>query len=195
MSLVGIGLVIPEVMNGAGRHIAYLEPATAKLGLQLNFITQPLYLWAITVVKCSIALFLLRIAPTKFYRRLLWGTIIFLIVYTFAAFLTIILQCTNLAIQWDPTVKAKCWTPTTLRSLSYTSSGGLQLRKSFQTYTLLIFSSYQHHYGLNARNVACSNALECSDQRASEGFPHLYYGTRNIVRRQLFNPRIQKKLI
>ncbi|KAF8858680.1 hypothetical protein BDZ45DRAFT_651041 [Acephala macrosclerotiorum] len=122
LSLVGIGIVIPEVQNGAGRHIAYIEPAKAKLGLELNFITQPLYLWAITIVKCSIALFLLRIAPTKFFRRLLWGIMIFLIVYTFAAFLTIVLQCKNLAVNWDSTIQTTCWAPTTLRNLSYANS-------------------------------------------------------------------------
>ncbi|CZR63592.1 related to integral membrane protein [Phialocephala subalpina] len=122
LSLIGIGFVIPEVQNGAGRHVALVEPAKAKLGLELNFITQPIYLWAITIVKCSIALFLLRIAPTKFFKRLLWGTIIFLLVYTFAAFMTIVLQCKNLAINWDTTVQTTCWAPTTLRNLSYVNS-------------------------------------------------------------------------
>jgi hypothetical protein len=120
--LTGIGIVIPEVINGAGRHVAYVEPTKAKIGLELNFITQPLYLWAITIVKCSIALFLLRFAPNKFYKRLLWGLIVFLLVYTFVAFLTIVLQCTNLAINWDTTVGSICWAPTTLRSLSYANS-------------------------------------------------------------------------
>ncbi|PVH67723.1 hypothetical protein DL98DRAFT_370957, partial [Cadophora sp. DSE1049] len=122
LSLTGMGIIIPEVMNGAGRHFAYLDPAKATVGLKLNFITQPIYLWAITVVKVSIALFLWRIAPNKFYKRLLAGIITFLIAYTFACFMTIVLQCTNLAILWDPSVHATCWTGTTLRGLSYTNS-------------------------------------------------------------------------
>ncbi|CZR50150.1 related to integral membrane protein [Phialocephala subalpina] len=122
LSLTGMGIIIPEVLNGAGRHIVYLDPVKATTGLKLNFATQPIYLWAITIVKVSIALFLQRIAPNKIYKRWLWGIIVFLIAYTFACFLTIILQCTNLAVLWDPTTKATCWTPKTLRSLSYVNS-------------------------------------------------------------------------
>lgn len=122
LSITGMGIIIPEVMNGAGRHFAYLDPATATVGLKLNFVTQPIYLWAITTVKVSIALFLLRIAPNKFYKRFLVGVITFLIVYTFVCFMTIILQCTNLALLWDSSAKGTCWTVTTLRALSYTNS-------------------------------------------------------------------------
>lgn len=118
-----MGIIIPEVQNGAGRHIVYLEPATASKGLKLNFATQPIYLWAITVVKVSIALFLLRISPARFYKRLLIGIIAFLIIYTFICFLTIMLQCKNLAILWDSTVKTTCWTGSTIRGLSYLNTG------------------------------------------------------------------------
>jgi hypothetical protein len=118
-----MGVIIPEVMNGAGRHIAYLDPAKASVGLKLNFVTQPIYLWAITVVKVSIALFLVRIAPNKFYTRFLWGIIAFLFVYTTICFMTVVLQCKNLAILWDSSVKTTCWTVRTLRGLSYTNAG------------------------------------------------------------------------
>lgn len=122
LSITGMALIIPEVQSGAGRHIQYLSPAEATTGLKLNFATQPIYLWGITTVKVSIALFLQRIAPNKTYKKTLWGIIAFLIAYTTACFMTILLQCTNLAILWDPTIKATCWTPTTLRSLSYVNS-------------------------------------------------------------------------
>src|SRR4051812_48400007 len=103
-------IIIPEVQNGAGRHVAYLEPATASMGLKLNFVTQPVILWAIAAVKVSIALFLLRISATqfllrtsasRFYTRMLNGIIAFLIIYTFMCFLFIMLQCKDLAILWD----------------------------------------------------------------------------------------------
>jgi hypothetical protein len=82
-----------------------------------------IYLWAITIVKISIALFLVRIAPNKFYKRLLWGIIAFLFVYTTVCFMTIMLQCKNLAILWDSSVKTTCWAASTLRGLSYTNAG------------------------------------------------------------------------
>jgi hypothetical protein len=39
------------------------------MGLKLNFITQPIYLWAPYLVKMSIGLFLLRIAVTRGFRQ------------------------------------------------------------------------------------------------------------------------------
>lgn len=40
---------------------------------KLNFISQPIYLFAICLVKLSIGFFLLRIAVKPFYRRLIIG--------------------------------------------------------------------------------------------------------------------------
>lgn len=93
------------------------------MGLKINFITQPVYVVAITSVKISIALFLLRIAPSKLYRKFLKGMIGFLIVYTTVCLLELFLQCTNLAVLWDPRLPSVCWDPSLLRSLSYAASG------------------------------------------------------------------------
>lgn len=123
MSLAGMAVVIPEVKYGAGRHAAYLDPAVNMKGLKINFITQPIYLWAIPTVKISVGFFLARIAPSKYYKWILHGTIGFLLVYTFACFMTLMLQCKNLAILWDYTVETTCWSIPTLQALSYTNSG------------------------------------------------------------------------
>lgn len=119
--IVGQGLIIPEVRYGAGRHLNHIDPTHIPLGLKYNFITQPLYLWGICLVKISIGFFLLRIASTKFYTRLISGIMIFMLVYTFACFLTIVLQCKNLAALWDTTIPMQCWGQKTLQSLSYTN--------------------------------------------------------------------------
>ncbi|KAK7990285.1 integral membrane family protein [Apiospora arundinis] len=122
LSLAGLGLVIPQVIYGAGRHIAYLRPAVATVGLKINFVSQVFYLWAIPAVKMSIGLFLLRIAPNKGYRRALQGVMVFTMAYTMMCFVTLLLQCTNLAVLWDPTVQAVCWSKQTLQALSYANS-------------------------------------------------------------------------
>jgi tellurite resistance protein TehA-like permease len=105
--------------------------------MKLNFVSQPLYLFAICFVKLSIGFFLLRIAVHRFYRRLIIGimgmleiihgtchvadsAIVFMGVYSVGCFFTIVLQCTDLRLLWDPTVKGgTCWTAHTLKSLSY----------------------------------------------------------------------------
>ena len=39
LSLGGMAIVIPSVMNGAGRHAAYLDPEVNKLGLKVTYDT------------------------------------------------------------------------------------------------------------------------------------------------------------
>ncbi|KAH8666467.1 hypothetical protein BX600DRAFT_274213 [Xylariales sp. PMI_506] len=117
-----MGVVAGEVVYGAGRHKEFLDPPTNMMGLKLNFISQPIYLWAIPLVKVSVGLFLMRIAPNKAYRRMLQGTMTVLMLYTFVCFLTLMLQCTNLAVQWDSSVESKCWSADVLVALSYTNS-------------------------------------------------------------------------
>lgn len=108
---------------GAGRHIDQIPPQDFQEAFKLNFVTQPLFLWAICLVKLSIGFFLLRVAVTPFYRRAIIGVMVFMAVYTFGCFLTIVLQCTNLAVQWDPQARGTCWGATTLKALSYTNIG------------------------------------------------------------------------
>ncbi|KAH6647762.1 hypothetical protein BKA67DRAFT_594677 [Truncatella angustata] len=122
LSLTGLGIVAGEVTYGAGRHTAYLDPDTNSYGLKLNFFSQPIYLWATPLVKVSVGFFLVRLSPTKLYRRVLQGTIVFLVVYTFMCFTTLLLQCKNLAVIWDLEVKTTCWPITTLLGLSYANS-------------------------------------------------------------------------
>jgi hypothetical protein len=43
----------------------------------------------------------------------------FMAFYTCGCFFTLVLQCTDLRVQWDQTVKGTCWTTRTLKSLSY----------------------------------------------------------------------------
>lgn len=43
-------------------------------------------------------------------------------IYTVGCFLTIVLQCTDLRMLWDPTITGgTCWSASTLKDLSYTN--------------------------------------------------------------------------
>ncbi|XPT00395.1 hypothetical protein M3J09_009548 [Ascochyta lentis] len=116
---VGQIIIIPEVYYGAGRHIQHIEPDHFATGYKLNFITQPIYFFAIALVKISVGFFLLRIAVRPIYRRVVIGVMAFMGFYTISCFFTIILQCTDLAVQWNHTIKATCWGPHTIKTLSY----------------------------------------------------------------------------
>lgn len=56
------------------------------MGYKLNFITQPIYLIEICVVKLSVGFFLLRIATTSFYRRTIQAIMYFMGFYTLGCF-------------------------------------------------------------------------------------------------------------
>ncbi|KAF1928177.1 uncharacterized protein M421DRAFT_391775 [Didymella exigua CBS 183.55] len=119
LCIAGQIVIIPQVYYGAGRHIQYIEPHEFAMGYKFNFITQPIYVVAIALVKISVGFFLLRIAVRAVYRRIIIGIMTFMAVYTTGCFFTIILQCTNIAVLWDHTVKATCWSVPTIKILSY----------------------------------------------------------------------------
>lgn len=122
LCVAGQVVIIPEVHYGAGKHINYIPPASLAKGVMYNFITQPIYVCAIAIVKISIGFFLLRVAATPFFRRAIQSVMVFMGIYTVACFFTIVFQCTNVAILWDSSVEAKCFSPQTLRGLGYTNT-------------------------------------------------------------------------
>lgn len=85
-SLVGFGFVVAQVYHGAGQHRGELDDATYSRGMKLNFIAQPIYLFAICFVKLSVGASLLRIATTKFYRYLILFIMGFMLFFTIGCF-------------------------------------------------------------------------------------------------------------
>lgn len=90
--------------------------------MYLNFLTQPVYLFIALFVKESVGFFLLRITGGVKYRILIISIMVVLAVYTVACFFTIVLQCRDLRIIWNPTVETTCWSIHVMRGLSYTNS-------------------------------------------------------------------------
>ncbi|KAH7006752.1 hypothetical protein EDB80DRAFT_841889 [Ilyonectria destructans] len=133
LAWVGQGLVIPQVFHGAGRHIGDVNPASYRIGLKLNFISQPIFLIAICVAKLSIGSSLLRIASTKGYKYLILSIMGVMILYTVGCFFTILFQCSDVRYLWDSTVKATCWSQRTVQSLSY-------INTAFNILTDLLFA-------------------------------------------------------
>ncbi|KAK1825993.1 hypothetical protein QBC39DRAFT_33849 [Podospora conica] len=119
--IAGEGVIISSLTHGAGKHLGDIPQASLPKGMKMNFISQPIFLIAICVVKLAVGSTLLRIANTKFYRRLIIGIMVFMSVYTIGCFFTIVLQCTNIRANWDFSVERKCWPQSTLQALSYTN--------------------------------------------------------------------------
>ncbi|KAF8867177.1 hypothetical protein BDZ45DRAFT_6492 [Acephala macrosclerotiorum] len=119
---VGWDDYIIYVSYGAGRHAIYLTNGPKhSYGLYLNFISQPFFLVAIVLVKVSVGLFLLRLTPSQFFHRFIWGMIGFMAMYSSVALITILTQCRPINFLWDATgtVKAVCFSPLGLRACAY----------------------------------------------------------------------------
>jgi hypothetical protein len=70
VQFVEVMVMVEEVRLGGGRHAAYIDPpSNIPKGLKMNFVTQPLFMIALTLIKFSIGFFLLKLAilPTYSY--------------------------------------------------------------------------------------------------------------------------------
>lgn len=102
---------------GGCRHLYYLQrdPAQAIKASQINWITQPIAIYALTFGKISVAFLILQIMGKSKWRRafLIYGAMIgSFILCTIAIILTFV-QCRPVAALWNPELvvmgKATCW--------------------------------------------------------------------------------------
>ncbi|KAI0895142.1 hypothetical protein F4806DRAFT_497283 [Annulohypoxylon nitens] len=122
LSLSIMSLTVAKVQYGIGRHAIYLEPEMVRIALKLNFISQPLSQWNIAAVKISILLSLLRNELKLVYKRIIHCLIVFLLAFTSARFVLLMIQCMNMAAIWDPRVESKCLSEGTMIGVRYTNS-------------------------------------------------------------------------
>jgi len=86
MVIVGEGFIVASTSYGAGRHLGDIPLENISMGMKLNFITQPIFLLAICIVKLAVGSTLLRIATEKIYKRIIIGIMSFMAFYTIGCF-------------------------------------------------------------------------------------------------------------
>jgi len=79
-------LTIVQANNGAGKHRGDVPPDVYQYGLFINFINQPMYLFAICFAKLAVGAALMRIAIVKTYKYVIGGIMGFTLFYTIACF-------------------------------------------------------------------------------------------------------------
>lgn len=116
-------MVVPEVYADVGRRAEVLTRSQIERGRMLNFAVQSVFVWAVTFVKVSVALFLLRIAPSRPYRLFLYGMMAFLWMYTAIICAATLTQCRPLNNAWRVDFEEeKCLIPASLRGLDYSNN-------------------------------------------------------------------------
>lgn len=86
-------------------------------------VSAPLFAWAITTTKCSVALTLRRLRDNQLWRLLLTTMLALQLVYGVTLTLWTLLQCRPLRATWDPLIEHACASPQHIALVIYTTGG------------------------------------------------------------------------
>lgn len=96
---------------GLGRDIWTLSFDDITLFAKYFYVLQILYVIGLPMVKLSLLFFYLRVFPARPVRRVLWGTIVLILLYTVTFLFISIFECTPVSFfweSWDGEHKGKC---------------------------------------------------------------------------------------
>ncbi|GME41292.1 Bacterial alpha-L-rhamnosidase [Neofusicoccum parvum] len=129
LSVVVMACFAVETKYGLGKHAAVMiaDPVAYMEFSKWLYVHSLIVMVAVSAVKVSIALFLMRLAQRTRNVRFLWGMIVFLILFTISCAGTLIFQCSPIAAAWDyslraPIGNAKCFSMTTFRNIGMFNS-------------------------------------------------------------------------
>lgn len=146
-----------------------LGPAALVLALKLNFVTQFTYVFALSFVKISIGLFLLRLAPTGYYRKIIWSVIGFVAFYTVGGSGALLAQCKPFAANFDRTIPgSSCYEPLTAKALAFTNSCKFSKTEYHHCVARTDNDSARNLYRLGLRNSSHPSTLDIKDQQQNE---------------------------
>jgi hypothetical protein len=86
--------------HGLGRDIWTLTPDTITQFAMSFYIVSILYVAEVFLLKLSILCFYMKIFPARPIQRLLWGTVVFNVLFGVAFILVVIFQCTPISYNW-----------------------------------------------------------------------------------------------
>ncbi|KAE9367303.1 hypothetical protein N431DRAFT_561324 [Stipitochalara longipes BDJ] len=100
--------IINCLRNGFGRHIFNINPQLATSGFAVFYACEILYIGVITLVKCSILIFYLRIFPSKWFKIADLLVLASVIGFGVAAALAVAFQCNPIRGAWNRTINSQC---------------------------------------------------------------------------------------
>ncbi|KAE9370760.1 hypothetical protein N431DRAFT_40454 [Stipitochalara longipes BDJ] len=113
-TICGVGVFvcfIGETQHGVGMHTASITAEEFVKLLHWQFFHSLTVTLGISLIKISVAFFLLRLVPSKAYKWFLYGMITFLIAFTLSSEGTILFSCVPIRASWDHAGEpnAKCF--------------------------------------------------------------------------------------
>ncbi|OOF94013.1 hypothetical protein ASPCADRAFT_52348 [Aspergillus carbonarius ITEM 5010] len=124
--LCAVGVLICFVLEaqyGLGRYSKDISGEDNQMLSKLVFCHSIIVMVGLSLVKISLAVFLRRFSQTLLGKALV-GSIVFLIAFTIACGLTLILQCIPVAAAWDPSLRphARCFNNNTFTAIGLWNS-------------------------------------------------------------------------
>jgi hypothetical protein len=110
-------------MHGAGRHFFYVPLSDIVVVLKLEFAGQLLWIWALTFVKLSVALSMIRVTPSRRWQIVLYCFNGFLVVTAVLFVILQLVQCKPISGNWHPGPGNSCWNRDGLAMSGYISGG------------------------------------------------------------------------
>ncbi|RAH56553.1 hypothetical protein BO85DRAFT_469761 [Aspergillus piperis CBS 112811] len=118
MVLVFAALSIILTTYGIGYHQDTVPTADMIMTEKYVYILFCLYLWVALAVKCSLTVFIMRVFPTKWIRRIGLGIMVLMVIVTISGELPLIFQCWPVQAAWDSTIpNSKCFSNAVLEDL------------------------------------------------------------------------------
>ncbi|TVY83039.1 hypothetical protein LSUE1_G004301 [Lachnellula suecica] len=116
--------VVGETHHGVGMFSAAISDSELVKLLHWQFFHSIIVTVGISLVKLSVAFFLLRLVPSKAYKILLWCMIAFLVAFTISSAGTITFSCTPVSASWDLSLAltARCFSRDTFTAIGMFNS-------------------------------------------------------------------------
>lgn len=121
-----------ETDYGLGKHflILLVDPVNFSKVTHVLYFHSLIIMVGVSMVKISIALFLMRLAPKRSHAHFLYGVIVFIVLMTFVCAMTLVFQCLPVSAAWNTTLRppplgtgtAKCYNNTIFRNLGMMNS-------------------------------------------------------------------------
>ncbi|KAE8355042.1 hypothetical protein BDV28DRAFT_163656 [Aspergillus coremiiformis] len=134
---------VGESYHGIGR--LYISQEDYRVLTEYMFYHAILIVFGISLVKVSLAVFLLRFAPPKkTLKKFIIGMLVFLILFTIACIMSLILQCLPIRAAWDFSMRAtaKCYSAKIYLSIGQFNSA-VNIVTDFVFATLPVFMFYK----------------------------------------------------
>ncbi|PWY88110.1 hypothetical protein BO94DRAFT_575139 [Aspergillus sclerotioniger CBS 115572] len=120
LGLASSVLITLAILHGYGKHVKDIEPSDRSVAMKLYTIFQCVSILSTGTGRVAFVLYLLPIFQQQYLtRHLLWFILALQTVTNYVSPVTILAQCKDIHVLWDPTVMTQCWDPKISIAYSY----------------------------------------------------------------------------